>query len=297
MVAGIIASEGKAKFIAGAYLDALSPAPYQGDCSTSSHLSTAIHLIISILSTGLLMCSNFTMQCLSAPSREEVDAAHSRGRWLEVGTSGGIRNFQIMDWKRRILWFLLLITSTPIHLICNSAIFASIFTQDYGVIVVSNNYSENDSLVNDILPEDAFRDFVGYNASDIHNAMFNGSLETLTAIQCAERYAVDFNTAGGTVVAYMVADQNNSSLFGWICEPTGYCGDYFPEGNSLSWDFVIQTTFWVYPNRTFTLPNIEGQYQTFDSATLDYSLSQALNIEVPQQTIGDWVLDTLTFFK
>ncbi|KAJ5281434.1 hypothetical protein N7478_006806 [Penicillium angulare] len=67
-----------------------------------------------------------------------------------------------MDWKRKILWVLLLLTSTPIHLIYNSAVFTSMSTQDYGVIVVPKNYSENDSLVNDVLSEDAFRDFVGF---------------------------------------------------------------------------------------------------------------------------------------
>ncbi|KAJ5632792.1 hypothetical protein N7490_009131 [Penicillium lividum] len=290
MVAGILAAKGKAKFIPGVYLDALSPAFYQGDCSTSSHLSTAMHLLISILSTGLLTCSNFTMQCLSAPSREDTDTAHLNRRSLEIGTSSGFRNLRVMDWKRRTLWFLLLLTSTPIHLIYNSAIFTSISTQDYGVIVVPNDYSENDSLVNNDLTEDAFWDFVGYNASDIHNAMFNGSLETLTAKQCLERYAVDYNTAGGTVVAYMVADHNNilqtssKSLraligghggdFRWICASSGFCG---LQANPSDLNFFVQPTFWVYPNRTFTLPNHEGQYQTFDSATLDdYSSSLAV---------------------
>ncbi|KAJ5711066.1 hypothetical protein N7488_005222 [Penicillium malachiteum] len=116
MAAGIFAAEGKARFISGIHLDALSPAFFQGDCSTSNHLSTALHLVISILSTGLLLCSSYTMQCLSAPSRADTDAAHLKRKWLEVGTSSGLRNFLVMDWKRKFLWILLLNTRTPIHL-------------------------------------------------------------------------------------------------------------------------------------------------------------------------------------
>ncbi|KAJ6020960.1 hypothetical protein N7540_006464 [Penicillium herquei] len=314
IIAGILAAEGKSKFISGVHLDALSPAFYQGDCSTSGHLSTALHLLISILSTGLLMCSNFAMQCLSAPSRADTDAAHLKRKSLEVGTSSGLQNFLVMDWRRKILWLLLLVTSTPIHLIYNSAVFTSIATQDYGVVVVPNNYSENDSLVNTAVAEDAFQDFVGYNASDIHNAMFNGSLQNLTAKQCLERYAVNYNTVGATVVAYMDADHNNilqsnssrslRALYGgnggnyrWICASSGFCG---LQASPSKLNFFVQPTFWVYPNRTFTLPKYDGQYQTFDSATLD-DYSSGLNVlelgEYVMDSPNDWVYDMFTFFK
>ncbi|KAH0364866.1 hypothetical protein KCU65_g6487, partial [Aureobasidium melanogenum] len=56
-----------------------------GDLGTIATISTAIPLLINILSTVLLSPSSYTMQILSSPTRPEVDAAHDRGQWLDIG--------------------------------------------------------------------------------------------------------------------------------------------------------------------------------------------------------------------
>lgn len=89
---------------------------YEGSCSQSKGWATGLHLLINILSTLLLAASNYCMQCLSAPSRADVDRAHSNRRWLEIGTAG-LRNLWYVNWRRRVLWFILLISSLPIHLV------------------------------------------------------------------------------------------------------------------------------------------------------------------------------------
>lgn len=74
-----------------------------------------MHIIINILSTALLAASNYVMQCLSAPTRPDVNEAHTQRKWVDIGTFS-IRNFGIMDTKRKFLWVLLFISSFPIHM-------------------------------------------------------------------------------------------------------------------------------------------------------------------------------------
>jgi hypothetical protein len=86
-----------------------------GGCSHNNVLNLACHIIINILSTMLLSASNYCMQCLSAPTREEVDRAHARRVWLNIGVLG-FRNLFNIHWTRTSLWALLLLSSLPLHL-------------------------------------------------------------------------------------------------------------------------------------------------------------------------------------
>lgn len=88
---------------------------YQGSCSLSKNWVRGLHVLINILSTVVLAASNYCMQCLSSPSRENVVVAHSQWRWLDIGVSS-MENLRFVGWKRCMLWVLLLISSLPIHL-------------------------------------------------------------------------------------------------------------------------------------------------------------------------------------
>ncbi|KAL4747479.1 hypothetical protein BDW72DRAFT_206435 [Aspergillus terricola var. indicus] len=73
---------------------------YEGRCSLVNGWKTGLHLVINILSTGLLAASNYVMQCLCAPSRAAVDRAHSKNRWLDIGTLS-LRNFTEMTRRQK----------------------------------------------------------------------------------------------------------------------------------------------------------------------------------------------------
>ena len=89
---------------------------YTGDCEKSRQMNTALHILINILSTILLSSSNYCMQCLSAPTRKEVDAAHASGKWLDIGILS-YRNLRCISRKRVALWALLGLSSVPLHLL------------------------------------------------------------------------------------------------------------------------------------------------------------------------------------
>ncbi|KAK2772259.1 hypothetical protein CKAH01_13962 [Colletotrichum kahawae] len=84
-------------------------------CASIKAWNTAIHIIINIISTILLAGSNYCMQCLIAPTRSEIDKAHARHKWLDVGIPSA-RNLSCVTTKRRLLWFLLSLSSFPLHL-------------------------------------------------------------------------------------------------------------------------------------------------------------------------------------
>ncbi|KAM3071463.1 hypothetical protein ACMFMF_007935 [Clarireedia jacksonii] len=87
---------------------------YSGSCHTARSLSTALRLLINILSTALLSASSYTMQCVNAPTREDIDKAHSQKKWVDIG---------IPSWRNRLfvgsrnvkIWWFLGISSIPLH--------------------------------------------------------------------------------------------------------------------------------------------------------------------------------------
>lgn len=94
----------------------LNPRLYLGSCSKSSRINTCLHIGINVLSTLLLASSNMYMQLLLAPTRAQVDQAHQRQQWLDVGVLN-LKNLRIVRWRSRLLWFILAFSSLPLHLL------------------------------------------------------------------------------------------------------------------------------------------------------------------------------------
>ena len=92
---------------------------YEGSCDKSRTIGLWLHLGINILSTLLLSGSNYTQQCLTAPTRSEIDAAHARRQWMDIGVPS-VRNLFRIKAERRYLWIAIGITSIPLHLLCVS---------------------------------------------------------------------------------------------------------------------------------------------------------------------------------
>ncbi|KAI9040140.1 uncharacterized protein KD926_008584 [Aspergillus affinis] len=187
---------------------------YNGQCSRSSHWATGLHAVINVLSTMLLGASNYVMQSLGAPSRTDIDQAHAKSRWLDIGTSS-FRNFTVMDIRRKILWALLLISSTPIHLIYNSVIFSSLGTLQYSSFVIPDDLSPTESLIDDdATAREAFLSKVGSDAAVVQAKIFNEGFINTTIADCLAKYNVEFNTKYGTLI--FVANRRyfdyNSSL-------------------------------------------------------------------------------------
>lgn len=88
---------------------------YQGSCAFVKRLDLWLHLLINVLSTGMLMASNYCMQLQAAPTRKNVDVAHDAGDWLDIGVPS-LRNLRYIGNWRRFSWLLLALSSLPVHL-------------------------------------------------------------------------------------------------------------------------------------------------------------------------------------
>lgn len=88
---------------------------FTGDCTKAARWTTALHLLINLLGSLLLGASNYCMQRLVAPTRKEIDEAHAKRKWLDIGVPS-IRNLSSINKGRVGLWILLGLSSLPLHL-------------------------------------------------------------------------------------------------------------------------------------------------------------------------------------
>ena len=91
-----------------------TPIIYRGNCGVAHSIDTGLHGVINVLSTLLLSASNLSMQLLAAPTRTEIDRAHMKKVWLDIGVPS-IRNMRYIAKRRRALWILLGFSSLPLH--------------------------------------------------------------------------------------------------------------------------------------------------------------------------------------
>jgi hypothetical protein len=87
-----------------------------GSCTTIHNIDVGIHAGLNIMSTLILGASTYAMQGMTAPTRKEVDKAHSKGKWVEIGAQSW-RNIAYVSKRNAFLWGLLGITSLPFHLL------------------------------------------------------------------------------------------------------------------------------------------------------------------------------------
>ncbi|KAG0635408.1 hypothetical protein HOY80DRAFT_910725, partial [Tuber brumale] len=179
---------------------------YSGSCDKSRTIGMWMHLGINILSTILLSGSNYTQQCLAAPTRSEIDAAHARRRWMDIGVPS-VRNLFRIKRERTLLWIAIGITSIPLHLLYNSGVYNSIGANDFVVTMVTNDHFEPGAYSN--MTEALFGFYRGYYnithwmeqwspETQLFDSVLEGyntnsqGYEDLTPSDCAKLYNTDF---------------------------------------------------------------------------------------------------------
>lgn len=88
---------------------------FQNDCKRTGTWMLAAHGIINVLGSIALGSSNYAMQVLLSPTREEVNRAHSKRKWVYIGGQS-FGNFRHISSIRIFLWVLLAVSSIPFHL-------------------------------------------------------------------------------------------------------------------------------------------------------------------------------------
>jgi hypothetical protein len=86
-----------------------------GNCSTIKSINGAVHFALNVISSLFLGAGNYCMQTLVAPSRQEIDRAHSKGISLDIGVPN-VKNLWYINRGRAITWALIGMLATLLHL-------------------------------------------------------------------------------------------------------------------------------------------------------------------------------------
>ncbi|KAI9369945.1 hypothetical protein BJX61DRAFT_545098 [Aspergillus egyptiacus] len=279
---------------------------YDGSCTLSKRWDLVLHLIINILSTTILAASNYTMQALVAPSREEVDKRHKQGKWLDVGTPS-IRNLFVVGRYRAFLWFVLLVTATPFHLLYNSAISGLMATNDYSVIVIPGDLDPAETLNYTTPGLESCFSVTGMSWDEFATRMFNGSYTRVDAEKCNDVFSTTYPSGLKSVARFsdeltVRNDGDLSFLYNW--------NRYDEEDGESIWGAVQFSR----PSYAFTLPTDDGTVvYTTDNFTRSDCMSKsvtgnetacsdaeqlehwlALAWEPSQEEINDYINTSLT---
>lgn len=98
----------------------------KGDCRDIEKSELWLHLGINVLSTVLLGGSNYTMQCLAAPTREEINKGHRSRVTLDIGIPS-LKN--LMRTSRKNLYYGRFLQFLRFHYTwCITAPYSQLFT-------------------------------------------------------------------------------------------------------------------------------------------------------------------------
>lgn len=84
-------------------------------CSKVQQADRTLHFYINAVSSLFLGASNFSMQCLCAPTRRDINGAHQRQLWLDIGIPS-FRNLRFVARPKVMIWWALVSTSLALHL-------------------------------------------------------------------------------------------------------------------------------------------------------------------------------------
>ncbi|PUU76460.1 hypothetical protein B9Z19DRAFT_990518 [Tuber borchii] len=165
---------------------------------------------------------------------------------MDIGVPS-VRNLFRIKAERRILWIAIGVTSIPLHLLYNSAVYISLAANDFYIFTVTNNHFEPGAYTN--TSSHAFSEFnwatpnattgEEYAEVQLFKSMLEGRntgtgrYEDLTPSQCAKRYNTDFlltnrnlflvtshasNAAhNDTLLARIYFEQDDPLPSDWLC--------------------------------------------------------------------------------
>ncbi|RVX74197.1 hypothetical protein B0A52_02029 [Exophiala mesophila] len=200
---------------------------YKGSCREIETKDAWIHLALNFVATVLLASSNYCMQLLSSPTRSEVDRAHSKQKWLDIGIPS-LRNLTSLSKKKVTLWWILGLSSVPLHLVYNSVFYSALATNNYNILYASEGFVNGDAYNKELFPDDEDR-----NVTDIQ-ARIAVDFESLTNEQCIARYAKDFvEDRRNVIVIVKDPPANQGSLFKVASQE--FPVEFTTEYNAFAW--------------------------------------------------------------
>jgi hypothetical protein len=241
----------------------------QGRSASISRMSTAYHVLINISSTILLTSSNYCMQVLCSPTRDEVDLAHRHGRWLNIGVLS-THNLRYISARRVFLWWTLGLSSVPLHLLYVSP-------KNGTYINLLTYYSFNSAIFEVTIGRDYYVHFVAASDSILMNNLTSTAIN-LTNNDWKQTYDTQFVPNVGN--AHLVVDKVS---FGFDLHRNLTWDHFVPNSKLLgsdwsaaAWDELnnstIDATVSLNTNGSFKILGANSYRAVYDIST--YSQSQ-----------------------
>ncbi|KAF9060836.1 hypothetical protein BDP27DRAFT_1272762 [Rhodocollybia butyracea] len=223
------------------------------------------------------------MQSISAPTRTEVDRAHEKGFWLDIGLQSMHNLGHTGSWKR-LLWTLLSVSSIPLHLFYNSSFFSTTGVNDYSYYLAQgpemqelpqnigtfNWECANETLSsacssvdaselskwNNLMPSNCVKTYA-CSGPDIEPSNW----EFLNPSDCLQAYAVDFLSDRRDIVVVIGDYVSNNTFLNLANSSSGKMSSEVAPG-ATPFDWICDVTFGsqldlnsnTYPNSVLLLP-------------------------------------------
>ncbi|KAK8215845.1 hypothetical protein IWZ01DRAFT_180291 [Phyllosticta capitalensis] len=275
---------------------------FAGSCSSVKVANRWIHLAINVLSSLLLLSSNYCMQILVAPTREEVDEKHKNKDWFDIGVQSW-RNWKRIALRRRIVCVILMVSSALLHLMWNSAVFSATPVSWYRVAMVTSDFESdpnpwtNNSWTGDMTP----------NIQQMRNNI--SGLDRLNKTECFDRYISGSVGMGDLIVVSsnvtmadnqsIIYENTSASLLDmtstargsnwimynfWMCNRWKQTDTYLPT-DWCTRDFLEpRLNEWTWKGWRWTTPNpSKGKYLYSRYYKIDYCLSDGDNSKVLEE--------------
>ncbi|KAJ5518532.1 hypothetical protein N7453_000954 [Penicillium expansum] len=201
-----------------------------GDCSEVTTIDSAIHMVLNVVSSLFLGAGSYCMQILVAPSRREMDDAHSRGISLDIGVQS-LRNLRWIKRNRIFQWGGIGLLSICLHLFWNSLTFTSTPVVSYASATVTSDFQ---AVGRDWASDPPRQISSGHDWSpvyDLYSQMAN--FTRLDKQECIDSYIDPLKTKKPVIVvaSNVTTAQNDNSpvISGWV---TG-------------WDVWSRSPWWI----------------------------------------------------
>ncbi|KAG4441757.1 hypothetical protein IFR05_002748 [Cadophora sp. M221] len=217
----------------------------EGSCASTDRFNAVIHIAINILGMVILASSSYCMQILTAPTRADIDKAHSQFIRLDIGVSS-VRNLRHLPWVRAFLWCCIVLTSIPIHLFYNSIVFSGVKINQYAILSVTSSFMDENALKS--------VDWAGFNTtgpkfttalnpnrkiiSEMHQQLYSGNYTKLDELDCVDAYAPQLQTGHGNVILV-------SNVTGKLPIKTLQYSDLKSSVYETAWGYTFDTSGWI----------------------------------------------------
>lgn len=180
----------------------------KGDRRDIKKLELWLYLGINVFSTMLFGGSNYTMQCLTTPTYEEINKSHRSRVSLDIGILS-LKNLMRASKRKVILWGFLVVSLVLFYLLYNNAVFLTLCIYSFDVYVVTDEFvSDTDILVSE------------GDITDIHNSVITSikdpsqtNWQNMTNKECLEAYGTKFVSGQSLLIAIIYPINHITPVF------------------------------------------------------------------------------------